>query len=86
MNESSTYQEIFAEGIEKGIEKGIEIAFKADELRGGRRLLMRVGRQRFGEPDETLLESIYAIDSIEGIERLADRMYGASSWQELVAL
>jgi predicted transposase YdaD len=69
MRESSTYQAILEEG-------------RTEEAR--RRLLLQ-GNDRFGPPDAPTRAAIETIASIERLERLAQRLLHASSWEELQA-
>ena len=76
MRESVTYMEILEEGIEQGIEQG-----RADEAR---RLLLLFGGARFGPPDDAVRRFLDETTDPEALERLAERMLMASSWQELL--
>ena len=73
MRESVTYQAILEEGREEG---------RVEELH---RTLLRLGRRRFGEPDETVRNQIEAIRDIERLEDLSERLVIVSSWDELMA-
>jgi hypothetical protein len=73
MRDSSTYQAILEEGREEG------------RAEGERRLLLRIGAARFGQPDERIRSRIEAITDIEPIKRLAERLLTVSSWDELLA-
>ena len=68
MKESSTYQYILNEGRE-------------DEAR---RMFLRLGRKRLGEPDAVTQAIIDAITSSERFEALADRLFEVETWQELL--
>ena len=50
-----------------------------------RNLLLRIGRKRFGEPDEDTLATFEAITTLERLERLADRLLDAENWNDLMA-
>jgi hypothetical protein len=69
LQESSSYQLILEEG-------GIKEA---------RKIVLRLGRIRFGTPDEMTRETIEAIDDLDRLERLSERLLTASSWAELLA-
>jgi predicted transposase YdaD len=69
MRESLTYQAILEEG-------------RVDELH---RMILRLGRVRFGEVDETVRHQIEAIGDIETLEDLSERLVLVSSWAELLA-
>jgi hypothetical protein len=49
-----------------------------------RRVLLRQGRKRFGEPNEATQQTLMAIDDLDRLERLSDRILDVSSWQELL--
>jgi predicted transposase YdaD len=68
MRESSTYQAILAEG-------------RAEEAR---RIVLRQGRQKFGPPDARIRAALGRITDVEHLERLADRVLAATSWEELL--
>jgi predicted transposase YdaD len=77
MRDSLTYQAILEEGREEGREEG--------QVRGERRLLLRLGTARFGQPDAVAQSRLDTIADIVEIERLAERMLTVSSWSELLA-
>ena len=70
----------FLEGREEGREKGRE----EGREEGLRSSLLRLGRQRFGEPGATTLAAVEAITDKEQLERLLDRVLVANDWQELL--
>ena len=69
MRESVTYQAILDEG-------------RVDELH---RTILRQGRERFGEADETTRQKIEAISDIDALEELSVRLIKVSTWVELLA-
>jgi predicted transposase YdaD len=68
MKESSTYQAIVAEGA----------------LQEARKLLMLVGQERWGTPDEATAAAINAITDVQPLEELTRRTQHVRSWQELL--
>jgi hypothetical protein len=72
MEESSTYQRILSKGVDRG---------RRDEAR---RILLRQGRIKFGEPDPSVRALIEGIDQLERLENLGDRLLWVTSWQELL--
>jgi predicted transposase YdaD len=68
MEESTTYQYIISQGA----------------IREVRRLLLRLGRRRFGPPDTQTVAAIEAIADLDSLERLTERLLDTSSWQELL--
>lgn len=72
MKESSTYQFIVEEGLEKG---------RTEEARA---ILLRQGRKQFGDPGQDEIAQLEAIHDLARLEALADRILDVSSWQELL--
>jgi hypothetical protein len=75
MKESVTYQAILEEGRVEGLVEG--------ELREARRILLRVGAKRLGEPAEVVSARIQAVESREELETLIERVAEVESWGEL---
>jgi hypothetical protein len=67
VEESTTYQWI----MEKGA------------IRHGRKMLLAQGRVKFGEPDAATRARIEAIDNLDQMDRLIERLILVNSWQEL---
>lgn len=72
MRESVTYQAILEEGREEG------------RMRELHRVILRLGRVRFGEADEAVQSEIEAIRDVEALEELSERLVTVSSWAELL--
>src|SRR5579871_1285931 len=72
MKESTTYQAILEEGEAIG------------EAKEARKLLLRMGTNRFGEPDTQTHAAVEAIHSLEQLEALAVNLLEAESWEELL--
>jgi predicted transposase YdaD len=77
MRESAAYQAILDEGREEGRAKG--------RAEGVRELLLRQSRRRFGEADSSVKEAVKAITDPNRLERMGDRIFDATSWQDLLA-
>lgn len=73
MHESSAFE--FYE--EKGRQEG--------RLKEGHRLLYRWGCNRFGPPDAETEAALRAIRDLDRLERMADTVLTAQSWQEFLA-
>jgi predicted transposase YdaD len=70
MEESTTYQYI----VQKG------------RIEEARKILLRQGRQRFGTPaGKRARTALAAIDDLDRLEALTDRVLSAESWTELLA-
>jgi predicted transposase YdaD len=68
MKESTTYQAIVREG-------------RADEAR---RILLRLGEQKFGPPDATTRSALEAVNEVAQLEDLADRLLRVDTWEQLL--
>jgi hypothetical protein len=75
---SKTYQWIFDQGRLEGVIEG--------RLNEARRLVLRQGTKRFGEPDATTRAAIEATQDIDQLETLADRILqpGVRNWDDLL--
>ena len=78
MRESTTYQWILKEGREEGIKQG--------RVTEARRLLLRQGVKRFGNPPAKAKSAVARIDELERLELLIDRIHDAevTSWNQLL--
>lgn len=76
LEDSTTYQWILEKGVAQGVAQG-----RSQEAR---RLLLAQGRRKFGfvQQAETVLQ---AIDDSERLERMAERIFDASNWDDLLA-
>ena len=73
MHESTAYDMILDEGrIEGRIEEGI-------------RVLLRLGRKKFGPPDTAMEAALSAIQDIDRLEHMLDALDTAKSWGELLS-
>jgi hypothetical protein len=69
MRESTTYQAILDEGRE-------------DEAR---KLLLRQGRRKFGQPEPAVEAALQAIGDLARLERMSERLLDVTTWDELLA-
>jgi hypothetical protein len=69
MHESSAYDLILEEG----------------GVREAQRIILRLGKRRFGNPDEATIKELSSIKDLDRLERLTDEILGASNWNELIA-
>jgi hypothetical protein len=58
---------------------------KQAQIKEARKLLIRLGRQRFGRLNKATRTAIESIDDLERLERMFERVYAVSSWAELLA-
>src|SRR2546421_12590284 len=68
MEESDTYLMILDQGEEKGI----------------RRVILRMGEERLGSPDESVKAGLNSITDLDRLERMALRTPKATSWQDIL--
>jgi hypothetical protein len=76
MKESVTYQAILQEGKAEGKAEG-----RAEEAR---RMLLLLGRERFGEPPPEVQTALDAVANVSRLEELALQVRHVASWQELL--
>jgi hypothetical protein len=62
-----------------------EASERYGEVKGARKLLIHLGRIRFGRLDKTTRAAIEAIDDLERLETLSERILTATSWADLLA-
>src|SRR5438067_877581 len=74
MHESTAYDLILEEGRVEGLREG--------ELRTYHRLLLRLGRKRFGPADAATESALTSIQDLDRLERMAEAVLSATSWQE----
>jgi len=72
MRESAGYQMILAEGRAEG------------RAEGAKKILLSLGKARFGAPDKATQATLNGIDDLESFEQLANRLEQATSWRELL--
>jgi Domain of unknown function (DUF4351) len=54
-------------------------------IREARKIILRQGQRRFGEPDAATVERLNAIRDLTQLEQLADRLLDAGDWSSLLA-
>ena len=88
IEESSVYQDIFAKGEAKGRTEGEARGRAEGETWGrveeARQNLVLLGRQKFGEPGESVLATISAIADYDRLTSLLGRIFDVSSWDDLL--
>jgi predicted transposase YdaD len=77
MHESSAFTLYEEKGREEGRQEG--------RVEESHRLLLRLGSKRFGVPDAAVEATLRAIQDLDRLERLADTVLSAESWQEFLA-
>ena len=76
MEDSTTHQE--------GFEKGMELGYLQGYLQQYRKLLLRQGTKRFGNPTPEFAAVLGQIADLNRLEQLADRMLYATGWNDLL--
>jgi len=76
MHESTAYDMILDEGRVEGRVEG--------EIRNNHRILLRLGRQRFGAADAATEAVLTAIQDLNRLERMTDALLTVTSWEELL--
>jgi predicted transposase YdaD len=77
LRESSTYQAILAEGEARGEARG-----RLDEAR---QLLLTLGTEKFGPPDQGITTTLERLEDRGELEILHRRLLTAANWPELLA-
>jgi hypothetical protein len=67
------------EGWEKGREEGYRTALEVV-----RKTLLRLGRKLLGEPPAAVVSALEAIDDMERLEQLSERLPDVGSWEEFL--
>jgi predicted transposase YdaD len=84
MRDSTTYQAILDEGRAEGEIKGRAEGLTMGQIEEARELLLRLGRKRLGPPGPTDEVAIRAINDLQCLELLIERMLDVASWQDLL--
>lgn len=84
MKESVTYQAILDEGRMEGRVEGRIEGLTEGELGEARRILLRTGAKRLGNPTAEAETAVNGIASREQLERLVERLFEVESWDELL--
>jgi predicted transposase YdaD len=81
IEESSVYQDIFAKGEAKGLVDG-RVEGRIEEAR---QAVLQVGRKKLDQPEEEMRKRIAAIDNVDRLNALLERIFDVSSWDELLS-
>ena len=80
IEESSVYQDIFAKGEAKGLVEGRD----EGRIEEARQAVLTVGRKKLGLPDEKARTRIAAIDDVDRLNALLERILDVATWDELL--
>ncbi len=96
LEDSTTYQWILEKGYTKGHTLGEAVGLALGEARGEARgqalgeargrgqTILRQGTKKFGPPDTAAAERLAAFDDVDHLDRIADRIFDAVSWDDLL--
>ena len=84
MEDSITYQFIIEKGMAKGVAKGKAEGKAEGEVNEARKMIVRIGTKRFGNPSTLVTRQLSAIDSVEKLEQLSDRLFEVETWDEFL--
>jgi predicted transposase YdaD len=78
MQESTTYQKILREGRKEGLLEG--------RISEAQRMLLRLGRKKFHDPDAATVAALEAISDLERLETMGERILDSEirDWTELL--
>jgi hypothetical protein len=60
--------------------------FRQGEIKGARRLLLVLGRAKFGRLDDGIHAAVNSITDLDQLERMTDAILDAKDWQELFSM
>ncbi|MGO8899064.1 MAG: Rpn family recombination-promoting nuclease/putative transposase [Isosphaeraceae bacterium] len=82
MRQSTTYQAILREGWQEGRQEGRQ----EGKIEGEQKLLLRQGTKRFGAPDAATLAAIEAMQDIDRLEAIGERILDPNiqDWNDLL--
>jgi hypothetical protein len=86
VHESPTYQAILREGRREGLLEGRREGLLEGRQEVARRFPLRHGTRRFGPPDAAITAAIEAMDDVDHLESLTDRIVDATArdWNDLL--
>jgi predicted transposase YdaD len=85
MKESTTYQMILNEGIEKGIEKGRKEGIEEGVNKTSRAAIVNLGQDLHGKLTAAARKKLDAITDAGRLERILNRVVKAKGWDDLLA-
>src|SRR5262249_38796071 len=84
MEESTTYQAILARGRDQGRAEGLAEGRAEGLVLGARRALLHLGQRNLGPVDKATRDALEAINDVQDLDQLLDRLNEVSSWSELL--
>jgi predicted transposase YdaD len=74
-----------AEGIAQGIAQGVAQGRAEGRIQECQEVLLRLGRKKFGDPTEAVLQGIQGINDLTRLEQLSERLLDVATWDDLLA-
>jgi predicted transposase YdaD len=84
IEESWLYQDYFKQGVAEGRAEGMAEGMAEGVLARAREDLLRLGRKKLGPPTESAEAEIAALEDLERLSSLLDRILDVSTWDELL--
>jgi len=84
MQESTTYQKILMDGMTEGIARGMQRGEALGKVVQAQTIILRQGSKRFGPTDPATRTAIEAIEDLDRLNMLAERLLDVTSWAELL--
>jgi predicted transposase YdaD len=84
IEESSVYQDIFAQGEAKGRVDGRDEGRVEGAVEEARKTLLRQGRKKLGPPSETIEARITELADLDRLNDLLDRVLDVATWDQLL--
>ena len=88
LEESATYQAILQKGEQRGIQEGMQQGIQQGERMGSlveaRRILLRLGSLRLGEPSAEAALLLESIEDASVLEAMIEKALSASTWQDVL--
>src|SRR4051794_11641473 len=78
-------KESWKEGWKQGWNEGWKQGVERGKIEEAQRLILRQGKIRFGPPDAEDRATIEAIEVLDRLERLSERLLAVANWAELLA-
>jgi hypothetical protein len=85
LEDSTTYQWVISKGEVKGLEKGKVEGEILGRLAEARKIVALQGTERFGQSPQAVQDALASTADIDRLERIADRMFEATDWRDLLA-